>query len=329
MSNQPLNEIRFDDKDVILKDNQVNTPILPQKTDQLKRSIIIEGNVECIGAIFGEKILIHNGNVNFHKAGFANSEFVIDTAARGEFFFSEQIGANDVISASLNVGTAYFGSDINSKRIVLKNCFVGGSIYGEEIIIENCVVIGGVFASKTLVVRNCVIGTFNSQTVTMEGKNYLIYPSAFSVEPINYSSFTQLYCITLCDLMDVFKGDEQSPDSGMIEIKLDKDGQRTNLKADDGTILLVNSYSVAGRVLTFDVKNFEKLNNHFLINAGALSGQLMKEYEVKNKEGKTRKLDIKEIASFFFDIIDGRISFNEIGGEVDFSKITDTAEENS
>ena len=55
----------------------------------------------------------------------------------------------------------------------------------------------------------------------------------------------------------------------------------------------------------------------------------MKEYEVKNKEGKTRKLDIKEIASFFFDIIAGRISFNEIGGEIDFSKMTDTDEDNS
>ena len=50
---------------------------------------------------------------------------------------------------------------------------------------------------------------------------------------------------------------------------------------------------------------------------------------VKNKEGKTRKLDIKEIASFFFDIINGRICFNEIGGQIDFSKMTNTAEDNS
>lgn len=73
----------------------------------------------------------------------------------------------------------------------MKNCIVCGSIYATEIQLENCVVLGGVFSSKTLSISNSMIGTFNSPEVNASGINYLLYPTAFSVEPMSFLPGTE------------------------------------------------------------------------------------------------------------------------------------------
>ena len=321
MTERNMDEIRIDSKDLILKDNKVSSGIIPQNSAQLKRSIIIEGNAEVLGAIYGEKILVHDGPCDFKRAVFGKEEIVIDPTSKGNIIFHESVGSNDVISAASLSGDVIFCSDLNAKRVMLRNCFVGGCVYADEIKLDNCVVIGGAFASRKLEINHSIIGTFNSQEVHLDGRNYLLYPSAFSVEPINASSTAELCNITLADLMDLYKCDPEKEYTGLIEMDIAKMDQKTNLKADDGTMLLVHSYSVAGKVLVADLQDFNKLENHFLINAGALSSQLMRDYDVTDSKGNHIPLDILTIRKFFFDILDGRIVIKKIDGSINFESL--------
>lgn len=316
-----LNEIRIDSKDLMLKENKVTSPILPQTTEQLKRSVIIEGDVEVYGPVYGDKVLVRQGSVSFFKAVFGKEELVVDPSSEGDIVFHNAVGSGHVVSASSLRGRVIFASDVNATRVVLRNCFVGGCVYADEILLDHCVILGGAFATKTLAINNCTVGTFNSQAVTMEGINYLLYPSAFSVEPIEASSTSELYNITLADLMDLYKGDAEKEATGKIRMDIANDAQRANLKADDGTILLVHSYSVAGKVLVADMQDFEKLGNHFLINAGALSSQLMKGYEVTASDGRTVQLDLIDIRDFFFRVLDGEVLIRMMDADIDFEEI--------
>lgn len=316
-----MDEIRLDVNELVLKNNLVKSSVIPRNTGELARNVIIEGNVEVSGAVYGEKIIIHNGPCQFDKSAFAKEEFVIESSSVGDMVFRETIGSNSVVSASSLTGEITFCSDLNAKTVTLRNCYVGGSVYGDDVTIDNCVVIGGVFATKHLSINHSIIGTFNSQQVSLEGRNYLIYPSAFSVEPLNASSDAELFNITLADLMDLFKCDPEKEYTGMIEMDIRNDIQKANLKADDGTLLLVHSYSVAGKVLVADLSDFEKLQNHFLINAGSLSTQLLREYEIKNQKGEDIPLSIERIRKFFFDILNGRIQIAQVDGKIDFDEL--------
>ncbi len=316
-----MEEIRVGNKDLIVKNNLVKSPVIPQTTAELKRNIIVEGEADFAGAVYGNSVLVHNGPVTFRKAVFGKDEVNVDLSAKGRIMFLESVGSAEAVSCGSST-VSIFGSDINTKKIVLKNCFVGGSLYAEDISLDHCVVIGGVFASKSMTVNNSIVGTFNSQAVTMSGDNFLIYPSAFSVEPIEASSNSTLVNITLVDLMGLYKGQIPKEGTGFIRMNVKQEKQRTNLKADDGTVLLVNSYSVAGRVLAADMATFENLDNHFLINAASLSSQLMKSYTVKNEETDVDiPLELTKIAAFFFDILDGRIELAEIDGRISFDDL--------
>lgn len=321
MTEVKLEEVRIDSKDLILKDNKVNSGIIPQSSGQLSRAVIIEGNVEIVGPAYGDKIIIHNGPCTFNRSAFGKEEFVIDSSSKGAMIFRESVGSNSVISVTSAIGEVTFCSDLNAKRVTLRNCFVGGCIYADEIMLDNCVVIGGVFGQKKVSINHSIVGTFNGQEVSLDGRNYLIYPSAFSVEPVKATSIAELNNITLADLMDLYKCDPEKQYTGMIPIDINSEGQRTNLKADDGTMLLVHSYSVAGKVLVADMVDFEKLENHFLINAGALSTHLMKEYDLTNSKGESIPLEIGRIRHFFFDILDERILISPMDGNIDFDEL--------
>ncbi len=321
ISEKNMEEIRVDSKDLILKDNKVSSAIIPQTSAQLKRSVVIEGNTDILGAVYGEKILIHDGPCEFHRSVFGKEELVIDPTSKNTIIFRESAGSNQVISSTSLSGEVTFCSDLNAKRVTLRNAFVGGCVYADEIQLDNSVVIGGAFASKKLEINHSIIGTFNSQEVVLEGRNYLIYPSAFSVEPIKASSDAELCNITLADLMDLYKCDSEKEHTGLISIDIRSNGQKANLKADDGTMLLVHSYSVAGKVLVSDLQDFEKLQNHFIINAAALSSQLMRDYDVTDSKGNSVPLEIGRIRKFFFDILDGRVVIKEIDGNIDFEEL--------
>lgn len=319
---ETLNEVRFDENDIFLKDNIVKTSILPKGSKELKRNIKVESNTLFEGSVFGNTISINDGGVVFKGAVFANKELHIVTSATGMVRFNKAAASAESIAALVSSGRVVFGSDVNAPSVRLKNCYVGGSVFGTDVYLENCVVLGGVFAAKNLTLMNCVFGTFNAPSVELSGINYMLYPAAFSVEPISFLPQTELYNISMAHLGALFKGEPESENTGKIKMDLEDDHQRTVLVDNDGSTTTVNSYSVSGRLLVADLVDFEKLENHFLIGAGALNSQILKVYSLIRSDGeKSQELSLENISDFFFNIISGVVQIQDISGEISFNDL--------
>ena len=241
----------------------------------------------------------------------------------GTVKFSKAVASGESIAALVSSGRVIFGSDVNAPSVKLKNCYIGGSVFGAEVYLENCIVLGGVFATKSQTITNCVFGTFNAPSVELGGVNYMLYPAAFSVEPLSFLPQTELYNISMAHLGALFKGEPQGENTGKIKMDLEDDHQRTVLVDDnDGATTTVNSYSVSGRLLVADMIDFEKLENHFLIGAGALNSQILKVYSLTKSDGeKSEELTIENISDFFFKIISGEVQIQDISGEISFSEL--------
>ena len=317
-----LKEINLGTNVITLKDNLVKSSILPKKTDELEQTLRIDGNVIIEGAVYTNVLEITAGEAVFKGAVFANSELHVQSDCKELIYFQKAVGSANSVASLLVSGRCIYGSDINSPSIKLKNCFVAGSIYGAEISLENVVVLGGVFASKKLSMDSSLVGTFSTPSIDCRGINYLLYPTAFSVEPMTYLPGTQFFSLSLADLGALYKKEEPKENTGKIEINIKSDTQRTVLTDAEGTQMLVNSYSVANRVLVSDMMDFSRLENHFIILSASLGQQSLKQYSLTLSSGEPGPdLNIVQIANFFFDIMMGRLEVSTIDDTVLFSEL--------
>ena len=319
-----LNEIRFNENNIQLKDNLVRGGILPEKASELNRIITIQGNTVIEGAVCAKKIEIENGDVQVKGAVYTQLELHIDSDAKGSITFEKCVGSADsVVSMAANC-KINFHSDINGKRVSLYNAFVAGSIYADNISLENCVVIGGVFATQEIELSNCVVGTFNAPSVRISQIIQLLLPSAFSVEKIMAAPGTRMFNLSLADLGSLFKGAEQSPESGKIVMNPNADEQTTTL-VDDNIQKTVRCYSVIGKVLAVDLIDMDKFQNHFLLTAASLGPQLLTTYNLGiDAEGKNVEMTFDRIRDFFFGLMLGKIEVQEMNGSFNIAQITGT-----
>ena len=309
-----LKEIRFDATEIVLQDNLVRGSILPEKISELTRNVIINGNTEIEGAVFGNTIQVRGGDVSVKGAVFAQKELYISTEVKGSVTFMKAVGSADSITARAG-GRPTFCSDLNGKSVTLQNCYVAGSIYADEISLENCVVIGGVFATQEARISNCIVGTFNASRVTLSGVVQLLLPSAFTLEPPVVESNTRLYNLALADLGALFKGVQQDELSGRIPMNLETDEVKSNLTMEDGRPRQLRSFTVIGKVLAADMIDTDRFHNHFLLTAASLGPQLLKTYDLgKGADGKTVALDTESIRDFLFDILSGKKEPKEMDG---------------
>ncbi len=305
-----------------LADCVVRGGILPERASELSRSVSVRGNVMVEGGVYAEALEIDDGPTEFKNAVYVNKELHVKTDATKPITFRKAVASADTVSAFVANGRVLFGADINATSVRLKNCYVGGSIYGADVELESCVVLGGVFASRRLYLSHVMVGTFHAPETELNDVNYLLYPTAFSVEPMRVLPGAELHCLALADLGVLYKGEEESPESGRIRMDLDADAQRTVLVDDDGTNILVNSYSVATRVLASDLADPTKLENHFLISAGALSTQLLRTYALNKADGsQSADLTIEHIAAFLFAVLEGRVAIREMDSRVSFAEL--------
>jgi len=320
-----LDEILIGKENMLgLSDCTVRGGILPERSSQLKRSVHVEGNVVVEGGVYAEALEIDDGPTEFRNAVFVNKELHVKTVAKDPIVFRKAVASADTVSAFVMAGRVLFGADINANVVRLKNCYVGGSIFGCNVELEDCVVLGGVFASGKVAMSNVIVGTFHAPSVELNGQNFLLYPAAFSVEPLIALPNTRLSCLALADLGALFKGEPEDRESGKIEMDLSADAQRTVLVEEDGSNILVHSYSVASRILASDLAHPGRLENHFLITAGALGTQVLKTYTlVREDGGRSEDLTIENIASFFFEILSGRLSVRELDSRVSFEELKD------
>lgn len=315
-----LKEIRVSDNRLTLKENRVMSSIIPQVAKELDRTVVIQGEVEVEGPVYAHTLLVQNGPANFMGAVYAHSEIHVESGAKGEICFKKSVGSSQSVVSLAPGAIVDFGADINAKTVKLRNAYVAASIFAEEISLESCVVLGGVFATKKADLKNVVVGTFNSPEVNVGGINYLLYPSAFSVEPISVLPGTEFYNLTLADLGALYKGTDQKPETGKIPLDLKADSLRTVLIDEKGNNILVNSYSVAGKILISDSFDLDKLENHFLITAGTLGSQLLKNYSFPDSNAP--ELTIKNLRGFFFKLLNGQVNIQDLNGCISFDAIS-------
>ena len=317
-----INDKDFGQNTITLRDNRVATSIIPRTNAELDRQVIVDTNVLVEGSTYAKFLEISNGPAEFKKAVFADKELHIKSDAKDLIYFVKSVASSQSVSSLLTAGRAIYGGDVNAPVIKMKNCFVCGSIYGTEIQLENCVVLGGVFSSTSLIINNSIVGTFNSPEVNASGINYLLYPTAFSVEPMSLLPNTEFWNLSLADLGSLYKGEEEKPNTGKIKLDLTNDTQRTVLTDDNGAQTLINSYSVASRVLVSDLIDMEKMENHFLIISASLGSQILKTYSLTKSNGeKGPELNVKDIAEFFFNILNGKTQVKEIDGKLSFDDL--------
>ena len=322
MSN--LKEIHVTDTNLRLDNNIVKGGILPGKINELSRTITVVGETVVEGPVYASKMTIEAAPLEIKGAVFTQRELYINNDVSGDVTFRKAVGsASSVVTRAFNCNTT-FCSDVNAKSITLCNAFVSGSLYGDEIVLENCVVIGGVFATQSLTVKDCILGTFISPYVELDGNIQLLLPSVFSVERANYTKSTRLYSLALADLGALYRHQEESAESGRIEINLSADDLRTTL-TDGGGQRSLHSYSVVGKVLAADLIDTDKFQNHFLLTAAALGPQMLKTYDLgTDKEGKPALLTTERIRAFFFDLLHGKIKVKDIDGSFSIEQFAKT-----
>lgn len=309
-----LKELHITDSNIRLENHIVKGGILPNKISELTRTVSVVGKTIVEGPLYANKLTIEAAPLNVTGAVFTQHEIYINNDVSGDINFNKAVGsASSIVSRSSKCNLT-FRSDINAKSITLCNAFVSGSLYGDEITLENCVIIGGVFATQSLSVKDCVVGTFISPFVELDGNVNLLLPSVFSVERVNYTKSTHLYSLALADLGSLYRNKPESPESGRIEINLASDDLRTTL-TDGEQQRTLHSYSVVGKVLAADLIDTDKFQNHFLLTAAALGSQMLKTYDLGyDSEGKPAELTIERIRKFFFDLLLGKIKVKDIDG---------------
>ena len=306
---------------VILNENLVKGSILPKTSSELERDVIIQSDTIVEGAVYARKLEIQNGDVEIQGAVFTKLEFHVATGAQGGITFRKTVASADSIVSYARNCRLMFMADINAKQVKLCNAFVAGSIFADEVILEECIVLGGVFATKKVDMKSCIVGTFNSDSVSVSGDIKLLLPSAFSSEEIRVVGNAHMYNLSLADLGALYKGTPEMESSGIIEMDIHSDEQKSMLTEDD-QMVVVRSYSVIGKVLAADLLDVDKLKNHFLITATALGSQTLKTYDLGyDEDGKLCEITPDKVATFFFDLLHGKVQIQPLDGSFSIKDI--------
>lgn len=309
-----LKELRLTGDQLILNDNLVRGAILPERASQLARNVVFTGDTVVEGAVYGNRIEVRGGEIKVRGAVFARKELYISPDAGSAVTFEKCVASAESVVTRGAANRVTFMSDVNAKSVALTNAFVAGSIYADEITLENCVVIGGVFATADLDLRHTLVGTFNSPSVSISGINYILLPSAFSIEPLRAAPHASLFNLSLADLGALYRGVEQSDKSGKIEVDITNDTLTSTL-TDETTQKTLRSYTVVGKVLAADLMDTDRFQNHFLLTAAALGPQMLRTYEIgTDASGRPVPLDGDRLRRFFFNLLDGRIEVRTIDG---------------
>lgn len=291
------------------KDNEIISDIIPGKVKEMGRDIIFKGDCIVRGSIYAENLNVETGPLTIEGAVYAHGELFVHTSASGEIEFKKSVGCSTKISSFSEKCRAYFYADVTAKEVILKNAYIAANVFADEITLENCVVVGGVFANKSLRLKNCVVGTFNAQTVMIDQRLDLLLPTAYSIEPVNVNQ-AEIHNFTLTDLGSLYFGEEQSEKSGRVKMDPRVDEVETVLYDENDNRMTVRSFGISGKILLADLIDMEGLENHLILRGACLSSHLLKNFNTPRGEIEPRK-----IADFFFDLLSGKIQVRDLSLE--------------
>lgn len=318
---EELKELRLNSGVLILDHHRVISPIIPQSYKEMDNDILVKGEAFVDGAVYTRQLTVEKGPITVCGALFSKNGITANAGDGSSMTFKKAVAGGGKIELC-NSGRKYFGADVNSGIVKLKNAVVAANVFGSEISLDNCVVLGGVFATKVLQLSNSVVGTFNAPSASIGGDNYILYPSVFTVEPLNVAPGARLFNLTLADWGSLMKGVPEGERTGMVEINPATDEQKVSLKDAEGNVTLWETYSIAGKVLAVDILDLKKLDNHFLLSVGSLNEQLCKTYDFGcDRTGKPIALTLETIGEFFFNVQSGRTTVKKLDGAVSFDEL--------
>lgn len=316
-----LTEIRLNNGVLILDKHRVMSPIIPQGYKDIDNDILVKGTAQLEGAVYARKFDVESGPLTVCGPVFAKASLSSRVENEQTLTFKKAVASSGRIDL-FDAGKKLFSADVNGAVVRLKNAVVAANVFASEVELEDCVVLGGVFATKSLRLRKCVVGTFNAPSAVIDGDIYALFPSVFTVEPLNVAQGAKLFCITLADWGNLIKGLPENEMSGMVAIDPVNDAQKISLQDKQGNQTMWQTYSVAGKVLAADLLDLKKLDNHFMLSVGSFSEQLVKQYDLGcDKEGKPIKLTLETLGQFFRDIQSGKVKVRELDAKVSFDEL--------
>jgi len=326
---KPLTTLSFETNKLVLSDHHVTSPVLPRTSSEMGRDIEVAGECLVDGALYAHNLTVVQGPMEIKGACMAGNDLFVQAGVGQPVVFRKAVASGGSVVAVPEKGRCYFGADLNGSTVRLRNAFVAANVFGSEVVLEDCVVLGGIFATKSLSLRNCVLGTCNAPRVSLAGRIHFLMPSAFSIEPFDCAPGLIIENLTLADLGSLMRGLPEAEKSGRIVLNPLLDGQKTTLSDGSGNQTQIHTYSVAAKVLAADLLDMEKLQNHFLLHAGMMGPQLLRNYELGlDKDGAVVELTQTRIADFFFRILSGEIMARIIEGRFSIGEVARAYQEN-
>lgn len=203
--------------------------------------------------------------------------------------------------------------------MILRHSLIAANIFADEVDLEDCVVVGGVFATKRFASKDSLVGTFNSPEVMLSGRLVLLLPACFSTESPQTSGDLQIVNLALADLASMYFGAPEKPRTGAIELDPRVDTIETELTDQQGNRMKVKALTVAGRALLAGLSDLESLGNQYLSAAVGLGPHLLKRFSLERGEVNPEK-----VASFFFDVLHGKVQFKKLDDSVPMEEIRRT-----
>lgn len=160
---------------LLVKTSQ-NDDVLPNRLDQLERSVTIGPEVEIDGAVFGLSVAVEAPS-KIARAVYATDSVRLKPA-KGDIHLKSSVAAGKEVSTEPGAGRVFIQGDVNAAEVSLRGAIVRGSIYGDVVTLENCVVLGTVNAAKTLRIEHSSVLTASGGRVTFGPGCSLILPYA-------------------------------------------------------------------------------------------------------------------------------------------------------
>lgn len=155
-----------------------NLDLLPEKIEDLERSVNIGSGVEVRGAIYGKSVEIE-GPSEIWRAVYSAGSVSLETARGDIRIFSSLAAAGDVrVVSGGSSGRVVVSGDVNGGTVALSGAIVHGGVFGDSVELENCIVLGIVSARETLRLRNSTVLTARAKDVVFESGCSLILPYA-------------------------------------------------------------------------------------------------------------------------------------------------------
>jgi len=169
------------DQMFMLENELYNNAVIPSKRTEMWRDIDLRGKVQINGGIFGKSLKVNPGFIFIRDAVFILEHIEITGRGSGKIWFNSVVNSNHSFLVENNQIYSRFSADLRAVHLNIENAFIYGNVFCKNAIIKNCVIVGTVFADEELIIENSILGSFQTNRVSIKSKSGLLFPFAISM----------------------------------------------------------------------------------------------------------------------------------------------------